>query len=1179
VALLYSSWRTARGGSAVAAAFAITALAALGRAGDRPVTIPLRVVDAAGDPVAGAEIVVTDSSYVLDVTGRSTIVLATLRSGPEGRVSFSCDDGRLRPSEHYLSFWAVAPGHGVGQWPLSAYVPPNGDDVVVALPPLVDGTLRVLAPDGSPLPGARVTPRMAGKMRATLPESLALRWSAVTDAQGDAHFSALDPSQFGPVQVESERFGTQEFFIREDAHGAPLQVAATGTVAGRIELPDGAPAAHLAIRVADSVLTATQQACSASATFTTDDGGRFVWERAPAGYLMSIELVDETLPFVFPMTTATAVVAGDTPTEFVAKAQPARVVEGRLVVGEDATPLPDAILSLEGVVPPRMVRTGADGSFRFRVTSQVALRIAVYAVPPPAAPVPFGGRDGPAFPIELPVGDGPVTLAPLRVERGATVRGVVKDAAGKAAAGAWLSARPSDEESHRASFARATQCDGEGRFELPGLPLGQSIALDVRRGRESLTDKKRVELTADLDLELTIGVQGRSTPSLLVVDPEGRAVQGAVVTLWSRYLEPRYSVFVDRAGDGGPAAAAAARTDAQGRFTDPSSLLPAHRYRFVADAPGCATGFSDWFDGDTPPAEVKLVIRHLVAVRGRIVDTSGRPVAGARVLQSGDGPVRTQASSGADGSFELAGYAEGPAFVFADAAAFRFAGAAIHAPADGVELVLARQDEPPRRELHAEAPALPRAAELAVADEWATAHLPAAREHPDDGPSVRLFEASVRADPRRGLAAIDHGLFADPWFRDYARRPIARSAFAADVTEGVAIVQSMETAQFRTTGFLDAVEARPDLDRAARHALLLEALANARQVDAPAMKVVMLGNVAAAFARCDDVELARRVFAEASPNADKLGSDDWEEYARGAFAENLAEVDPKRARELADSLKDKREYDRHHGNLAHGMAARDPAAAEALLGQMGETFHRDQLARRVCYRMAPVDLERARRIAAKVGGPQARAQTHLVMARALAEHEQQEESRRELELGLAGLAELSDAGEILTNYDRCAAGLGLAFLPVVELVAPDRVDETFWRALSWRRAPGRCDRGVSSPTAWLLQRDGTIAVAAARYDRAATSHLLARFVPQIAELLASSDEEASALAVAQASIDPNEARRWVDAAAANAKGEARNTRRAYLLSDILLFLVATPQERWDKQMQRNLGLWIVDTED
>jgi len=1162
---------------AVAAAFAVTVLAALGRAADRPVTVPLRVVDAAGDPVAGAEIVVTDTHYFVDAM--STDVLATLHSGPDGRVAFSCDDGLLRSGEHYLSFWAIAPGHGVGQWPFSTYVPPNGDDVVVSLPPLAEGTLRVLAPDGSPLSGARVTPRMAGKMRAALPESLSNRWSAVTDAQGDAHFSALDPSQFGPVRVECERFGTQEFFIREDARGAPLQVAATGTVAGRIELPDGAPAAHLAIRVVDSVMTATREACSASATFTTDDDGRFVWERAPAGYLVSLDLLDETLPFVFPIHTATAIVAGDTPTEFAAKAQSARVVEGHLLVGEDATSLPDAILSIEGVVPPRRVRTGADGSFRFRVTSQVAVRIAVYAAPPPAAPVPFGGRDGPAFPVELPEGDGPVTLAPMRVERGATVRGIVKDAAGKAAAGAWLSARPSDEESHRAAFARATQCDGEGRFELAGLPLGPSIVLDVRRGRESLAAKKQIELSADLDLELTIGVQGRSAPALLVVDPDGRAIFGAVVTLWTRYLEPRYSVFVDRAGDGGPAAAAAARTDAQGRFTDPSSLLPERRYRFVADAPGCATGFSDWFDGAEPPAEVKLVVRHLVAVRGRVVDSSGRPVAGARVLQSGDGPVRTQATCGADGGFELAGYVEGPAFVFADAVGFRFAGATIQAPADGVELVLARQDEPPRRELHAEAPALPRAAELAFADAWATAQLPAAREHPDDGPSHRLFEASVRTDPRRGLAAIDHGLFGDPWFRDYARRPIARGTFAADVTEGVAIVQSMETPQFRTTGFLDAVEACPDLDRATRHSLLLEALANARQIDAPAMKVVMLGNVAAAFARCDDVELARRVFAEASPNADKLGSDEWEEYARGAFAENLAEVDLKRARELADSLKEKREFDRHHGNLAHEMAARDPAAAEALLGQMGEAFFRDQIARRVCYRMAPVDLERARRIAGKVQGPQARAQTHLVMARALAEHEKQVEARRELDLGLAGLAELSAAGEILTNYDRCAAGLGLAFLPVVELVAPDLVDETFWRALSWRRARGRCDRGVSSPTAWLLQRDGTVALAAARHDRTAASHLLARFVPQIGELLASSDEEASALAIAQASIDPNEARRWVDGAAANAKGEARNTRRSYLMSDILLFLVATPQERWDKQMQRNLGVWIVDTED
>ena len=112
-----------------------------------------------------------------------------------------------------------------------------------------------------------------------------------------------------------------------------------------------------------------------------------------------------------------------------------------------------------------------------------------------------------------------------------------------------------------------------------------------------------------------------------------------------------------------------------------------------------------------------------------------------------------------------------------------------------------------------------------------------------------------------------------------------------------------------------------------------------------------------------------------------------------------------------------------------------------------------------------------------------------------------------------------------------------------------------------------------------MQRDNAIALTIAHYDRSVASHLIARFVPQIGELLESSDEEVSALVIAQASIDPDEARRWVEAAAELSKGEARNSRRAYLVSDILLFLVATPQERWDRQLQNRLGVWIVDTED
>lgn len=1146
---------------------------------NRPVSFSVRVVDADGSGVAGARVVVSDSPY-LGAT-RKIVVLARLDCDADGRAPFSCDESLLRPFEHYLSFWAMADGHGVGQTPLSSFVPPDGSDVVVELPACVERRLTIVDDRGAPVAGARVLPRIAGRMNAQLPDELSEALAVATAADGTATFRALDPAEFQLVRVEGEPFGAQELLIHEELRGATqLALAATGVIEGRIVLGAGVSPAHRELKLTATAVRKGEANCGATTTVTTDDEGRFRWERVPADRLTGAELVDESLPFCFTNTTATPIAPGAAPTAIVLEATRARIVEGRVAVGDAATPLPDATLSIQGV-PPRMLKSGADGSFRFRVSTLAPVKVAVHFAPPPAEPVAFGGRGGPMQPVEFPDGDATVVLPPLVIERGATLHGTVRDAAGATVTGAWLRAGPDEEGGqHGPGFAVSTQSAADGSYELAGLPRGRLLQITVRHGAESLREPKKLTLSEDLALDFAFEAAAARGPRLVVVDPDGQPVAGASVAVWSRYFEPKYSVFLDRRGDRA-GHGDEVRAGADGVAPVACPIEPEHRYRFAVDAAGFAPALGEWFDGGAPPAELRLVLPRLATVRGRVVDARGEPVAGARVLQSGDGPKRTQVVTDERGRFELGGYAPGPAFVFVDAPGFRFAGAAVAAPRDDVELVVARQSEPPRRLLHALPPALARADELAFVDRIVGAELPAARANPDAGPNERLLEASVATAPRRSLAAIDAGLFGDPWFRDYARRPLAKAAFAADLDEGVAITQSMETAQFRTTSFLDAVAALPDLDRERRRALLLEALANARQVDAPALRVVELGNVAGAFARHDDPELARRIFAEASPNAEKLGGDDWEAYARGAFAEQLAPLDLKRARELADSITDAREADRHHGNLAHVVAALDPAAAEELFGQVRERFTGDQIARRVCYRMAPVDLARARRIAAKVQRREALAQTHLVMARALIEngHGDAVEARRELDLGLEELASISNAGEILTNYDRCAAGLGLAFLPVVELVAPDRVEETFWRALSWRRAPGRCGSDVMSPIAWRLQRDGSVALAAARYDRAAASHLIARSEPLLEEVLGSDDEEAEALLLAEISIDAAQAEKWLEIAGRRSPREALNTRRAYARVDALRFLIAAPEERWDNALARCLGIWIVDHED
>ena len=80
---------------------------------------------------------------------------------------------------------------------------------------------------------------------------------------------------------------------------------------------------------------------------------------------------------------------------------------------------------------------------------------------------------------------------------------------------------------------------------------------------------------------------------------------------------------------------------------------------------------------------------------------------------------------------------------------------------------------------------------------------------------------------------------------------------------------------------------------------------------------------------------------------------------RGRSPRSSARSTSTAALKLTKGLSDAREFDRHHGNIAHELAGKDPAAAERVLGMVKEPYQHDQYIVRVVHRMAPVDLARA----------------------------------------------------------------------------------------------------------------------------------------------------------------------------------------------------------------------------
>ena len=102
------------------------------------------------------------------------------------------------------------------------------------------------------------------------------------------------------------------------------------------------------------------------------------------------------------------------------------------------------------------------------------------------------------------------------------------------------------------------------------------------------------------------------------------------------------------------------------------------------------------------------------------------------------------------------------------------------------------------------------------------------------------------------------------------------------------------------------------------------------------------------------------------PVAGALPTEGLAGYARGAFAEELAQIDTEAALALIAVLDQQPEHDRHRLNIAQELAGRSPAEAERVLGTLKDPESLGRNLSRIVYAMAPNDLDRAYRLVTRV---------------------------------------------------------------------------------------------------------------------------------------------------------------------------------------------------------------------
>jgi hypothetical protein len=616
--------------------------------------------------------------------------------------------------------------------------------------------------------------------------------------------------------------------------------------------------------------------------------------------------------------------------------------------------------------------------------------------------------------------------------------------------------------------------------------------------------------------------------------------------------------------DRGSYAQAHITTDENGRF-EVADLAAGDLSIWVMGQGSLANSAPPQFRGKVEGGHVADVVVKLQAparlrtIDGVVADRDGQGLAGVTVWQTGDVPERTEVKTDAQGRYQLPGVSEGKTFLFARKEGHLFLARPIGPEDREVKLVLSSTADQAERPLTTLPSLLPHDEELALARKLLGPHAERALKEGDEGAKIRTLEALARVEPAKALDALQN--VDDGFLKDMIRSRVVGGLLDESLDEALAIVESMSGPAVRAMDLLKAAEALPESQRARKLELIDRALVSARTASEPTgINVLLMGSVARHWLDMGEADRARDLLRQTTKEAEGLPNAAWGAYAKGAFAEQLALVDPKTALTLIDGLQDAREFDRHHGNMAHMLAGRDPAEAERLLARVRDAFQRDQYSARVVYRMAPADLDRARGIAAKVQDPGAKGYAIGMMAFSLAKKD-------------ARMAE----GLLREAYDSLEAGrrgalfnpaeVGASLIAVAEAIDPKLVTEAIGRTLSLRQPPTR--DGRDEPF------DARVALMIARYDRDLAWDLLEKY--------ASPDKPPDTdyrgvVPVALAVIDPRKAIALVEAKPEDPQVKLGQPKLQAVLA-VANVLARPAERRWKYVLGQCLYLWVPDTED
>jgi hypothetical protein len=565
------------------------------------------------------------------------------------------------------------------------------------------------------------------------------------------------------------------------------------------------------------------------------------------------------------------------------------------------------------------------------------------------------------------------------------------------------------------------------------------------------------------------------------------------------------------------------RTQADGSFVTPQQLLTGSSYQIIVRPQAGPPVTSNWLKATGelttfPPFRLKQHRK----LRGLVLDRHGKPVAGARIfLPSGEPSTATDAQ----GWYLLEGMLPDKTYLLVKAVGFRFQGwPAIPArePRDN-KLILARTSEPPDRIMAPQPPPISPEEARALARRLLEPSLQAALVKGEDRLKWACLRFASRTDPARVLELLEKHPFQDADRESSIRKIVATEFLATDSAAAESIIKAIPKPEYRAWAYVELAAALPDHEPARKRKLLELATVDvqdpaARARDAQSRRV-RLGQVARAWLDLGDVDKARPLIREGFELVGVLPKAMPQFDDR--FLSTAARIEPDRVLSLIGNLgpAERRPY---YARIVESLAIEHPAEAERVFQLCDDSPRtlmqvrtRIALQHRLCLRLATSDPVRARRIISGIAMPRDQATGWALLALGLADRDKQAASTALAE-SIQVIDRLVDSAKAVKpdpNGSLVASNPAALILPVVEKVAPQRLEEVFWKALALKPNDDLAQkRGIADP------RIAQAAIVLARYDRQVADV----FVTQAFSTMSSSRGAYDPLNIrAKACVDPH----------------------------------------------------------